>query len=57
MPRSQQEVCEEIANATDEERGDLIRRVRNFAWTEERKKSTVDFIMLLGLAGGRSTKQ
>lgn len=55
--RSQHEVCREIAAASDEERGELIRRIRAFDWTDERKEHTIKFIMLLGLAGGTSKKQ
>ena len=55
--RSQHEVCDEIAKATDEERGDLIRRIRAYDWTDERKEHTIKFIMFLGLVGGTSKKQ
>lgn len=43
--RSQHEVCREIAAASDQERGELVN------WTDERKASTIKFIMLLGLVG------
>lgn len=56
--RSQDDVCKEISKATDEERGDLIRRVRGFAdWSDEKKENVTKFIMLLGLAGGISKRQ
>ena len=55
--KSQHETCKAIADSTDEERGDLIRRIQAFDWTPERKASVTRFIMLLGLAGGKSKRQ
>lgn len=49
--RSPDEVHEEIADMTPEQRGDLIRRIRGYDWPEERKKSAVTFVLLLGLVG------
>ena len=54
--RSVAETCKAVSEATDEERGDLIRRIQAFDWTPEHKESITRFIMLLGLAGGKSKK-
>lgn len=55
--RTQEETCKDIAASTDEERGNLIRRVQDYNWTPERKEAVTRFIMLLGLAGSKSKKQ
>lgn len=55
--RSVQDICKEVSEISDEERGDLIRRIQSFDWTPERKAAIARFIMLLGLAGGTSKKQ
>lgn len=57
MTRSVHDVCKEISESTDAERGDLIRRIQAFDWTPDRKAKITRFIMLLGLAGGNSKKQ
>jgi hypothetical protein len=51
MTRPPEEVHEEIAGMTPEQRGDLIRRVKGYDWPEQRKQSVIHFIMLLGLIG------
>jgi len=55
--RCQQEVIDEIAAISDIERGQLIRRIREYDWAQERKESVIKFIMLLGLASGNSKRQ
>lgn len=55
--RSRDETCKIIADSTDEDRGQFIKRVQAFNWTPERKEFVTKFIMLLGLAGGNSRKQ
>jgi hypothetical protein len=57
MDSKRTDIHEKIAAATDQERGDLIRRVKAFDWTEKRKDTVIKFIMFLGLVGGNSKKQ
>lgn len=56
MARPQHEVHDEIADMTPEERGDLIRRIKGYDWTEERKESVIKFVMMLGVVGQRMPK-
>lgn len=48
MARSVADITREIADMTPEERGHLIRRVRDFGWPDDKKARYVKFIMLLG---------
>jgi hypothetical protein len=45
------EVQNEIADMTPEQRGHLIQRIKGYDWTEERKEFVIKFVMLLGLIG------
>ena len=56
MPRPAEEICEDIADMSAAERGDLIRRIRGYDWPEERKAGLIQFIMLLSLVGERMPK-
>ena len=49
--RPQEDVQNEIADMSQEERGHLIQRVKGYDWTDERKAFVIKFIMLLGVIG------
>ena len=56
MARPPEEVHEEIADMTPEERGHLIRRVKGYDWPEDRKQSVITFIIMLGIVGEKMPK-
>jgi hypothetical protein len=51
MKRSKDEICDEIADMTTEERAAVHRQVQGLQVSDERKKFLHTFIMFLGLAG------
>jgi CHASE3 domain sensor protein len=56
MSRATDQLLEEIADMTPEQRGHLIKRVRNYDWPEARKTSVIEFIMMVGLVGEKLPK-
>ena len=55
--RTQHEICDAISRMDPAEQGRLIERIRAMpGWSDERKETTIKFVMLLGLIEDRCQK-